>query len=287
MYSLASVCRLAGIRPSTLRSWERRYGLFQDRRPGDRREYTPADVEHITRLARLAERGHPIGVLAGKSPEALAALEADGDTRRRDDLSLRHLTRLIAAAEANDIASVRAGLGEALAFLSPLDAISDVLSPFLAHVGQAWVDGRIEIFQEHLVTAATRQALMISAGFEVGPRTGRRILFATLSGEQHEMGLLMAWRLARGAGWDGLYLGVDLPAVEAARAAEAFRADVLALSLTQQHDSDVQNVTSLSDLLPARAELWIGASEQHPIHQLELKGVRTFRNYREFYAALR
>lgn len=174
MYSVASVCRLAGIVPSTLRSWERRYGLFAERPTGDRRRYSPNDVEHITRLARLAQQGHPIGVMAVQDPEALAAFEAENDSLRRGDLNQRHLTRLIAAAEANDITALRAGLGEALAFLPPLDAISDVVSPFLTHIGQRWEEGRLEIYQEHLFTAATRQALLISAGFEAGGAAARR-----------------------------------------------------------------------------------------------------------------
>lgn len=113
------------------------------------------------------------------------------------------------------------------------------------------------------------------------------MLFATLSGERHEMGLLMAWRLARQAGWDGFYLGSDLPLSEAASAAKAFRADVLVLSLASRTATDVTDVNRLRDLLPASVALWLGADDSHPVHKVDHEAVRTFANYREFYAALK
>ncbi len=47
-----------GISPSTLRTWERRYGLGPgDRRAGAHRRYLPADVARLTRMVELVHQG--------------------------------------------------------------------------------------------------------------------------------------------------------------------------------------------------------------------------------------
>ncbi|MBD0669452.1 MerR family transcriptional regulator, partial [Streptomyces sp. CBMA156] len=53
-----SVARLLGVSPTTIRSWERRYGIGPSRRdPGHHRRWSPADIALLEAMCRLAARG--------------------------------------------------------------------------------------------------------------------------------------------------------------------------------------------------------------------------------------
>ncbi|MFD4658610.1 MerR family transcriptional regulator [Kitasatospora sp. NPDC058444] len=53
-----SVARLLGVSPTTIRSWERRYGIGPSRRdPGHHRRWSPEDIALLEAMCRLAARG--------------------------------------------------------------------------------------------------------------------------------------------------------------------------------------------------------------------------------------
>ncbi|CAL9365802.1 hypothetical protein SUDANB67_01945 [Nocardiopsis dassonvillei] len=53
-----ATARLLGVSPSTLRSWDRRYGVGpRERSPGGHRRYSPADVARLRELCRLVGEG--------------------------------------------------------------------------------------------------------------------------------------------------------------------------------------------------------------------------------------
>ena len=55
---VGEVARRTGVGVSTLRAWERRFGvLTPERSPGGQRRYTDADVERVTAVRRLLGGG--------------------------------------------------------------------------------------------------------------------------------------------------------------------------------------------------------------------------------------
>lgn len=70
-----AVARMLRMPVSTLRVWERRYGLCQPQRsPSGQCLYSVADVRRLALIRQLVEQGHAIGTLAGLSRAALQAL---------------------------------------------------------------------------------------------------------------------------------------------------------------------------------------------------------------------
>ena len=71
-YRIGAVCRLTGVPPETLRSWEARYGLVTPRRtPGGFRLYGEEDLERIGLVRTLTLSGHAVGTLAGLGMDEL------------------------------------------------------------------------------------------------------------------------------------------------------------------------------------------------------------------------
>lgn len=70
--------RLAKMPPSTLRIWERRYGVIDPpRSDAGQRLYSRRDVQRLITLKALSERGHAIGVIAKLDLDELERLARD------------------------------------------------------------------------------------------------------------------------------------------------------------------------------------------------------------------
>jgi len=75
LYGIGTVARLTGLKPDTLRVWERRYGLGASyKSPSGRRQYTQSDLEHLQLIAALVHDGARIGEIASSERKTLELL---------------------------------------------------------------------------------------------------------------------------------------------------------------------------------------------------------------------
>lgn len=73
-FSIGTVSRLTGISQHTLRVWERRHEAVKSRRSdGGQRQYSSDDVDRLTVLKALVDRGDRIGKIAAEPTEVLRA----------------------------------------------------------------------------------------------------------------------------------------------------------------------------------------------------------------------
>lgn len=87
LYGIGTIARLTGLKPDTLRVWERRYGLGASHKSASgRRQYTQADLEHLQLIAALVNAGARIGEIASaerKTLEVLVRNQCGADARSR------------------------------------------------------------------------------------------------------------------------------------------------------------------------------------------------------------
>ncbi|NQY03558.1 MAG: MerR family transcriptional regulator [Halieaceae bacterium] len=75
LYGIGTVARLTGLKPDTLRVWERRYGLGASHKSATgRRQYTQADLEHLQLVSTLVKNGSRIGEIAASERKTLEML---------------------------------------------------------------------------------------------------------------------------------------------------------------------------------------------------------------------
>ncbi|MBB1254178.1 MerR family transcriptional regulator [Streptomyces sp. OF3] len=80
-----AVARKLGVAPTTLRSWDRRYGIGPaERGDGRHRRWSPADVAMLERMCRLTSLGVPPGEAArrARAPQAEDAAHDPAEVRR-------------------------------------------------------------------------------------------------------------------------------------------------------------------------------------------------------------
>lgn len=262
MYSVTSTARMTGLEPGTLRAWERRHGVVEPLRDdAGRRVYDAAMVERLTRLHRLTERGHPIRRLAALDDAALDDLLNESAHIGYGGVETL-CERMLDAVVGYRIGELDRLLSVAIATLPPAILVTRVISPLLTLVGKRWALGQLDIAQERLLSSLLR-ARMIAILNPRPSERGPRLLFATLPGEHHELGLLIAALLAYGAGAPLLYLGTDLPARDIATLATELGAKAVALSCVDSGlvDSAMADIVTLVGLLPADVDVWVGGAQ--------------------------
>jgi DNA-binding transcriptional MerR regulator/methylmalonyl-CoA mutase cobalamin-binding subunit len=274
MYSIKAVSQATGLTVETLRAWERRYRVVVPQRDSlGRRVYRPEDVLRLRRLREATERGHPIGRLVQLDEQGLVDLLHAPEPRTRPvSAPSAFVQRILEAAASYSTASCEQALTLAISLLSPARLIDEVLEPLLREVGERWHAGQFSIAQERMVSTSVRKHIGLIV--ETYDRTARRqsIVFATLPGERHELGLLMSTMICASHGFKVHYLGPDLPAAEIARYSREVGAAVVALSVVL-----LENLPALgSQLEVIRATLgpgvpvWIGGQGAHGLDQASL-----------------
>jgi len=171
-----------------------------------------------------------------------------------------NLDALLMAVETFDTLTLETELGRAALLLRPPELLSSVLLPLLARVGDDWHAGRGTVAQEHFLSTCVRSVLGTLLRAQMPRDHGKRLLFATPSGELHELGTLGAALLAAANGLGVLYLGADLPCDDLASSAAVSGVDVVVLGVTGASPTNgiAAIVAEAAQKLPAAVELWVG-----------------------------
>ena len=234
--------------------------------------YTDADVARLRLLRGAVEQGHTIGRLAGLSDVDLRHLAATAGATAAPAVEPVRPTSLdtvalSAALHKYDAAGIDQEIARLAAVLRPLDLLRDVLMPVLVQVGDDWHRGRAGIAQEHLMSSTVRHILGSFLRLYAQPDANVRLLFATPSGDRHEIGTLGAAMLAASSGLGVAYLGPDLPAREIVESVKPAGAQVLVLGLTTASAGKAREreLRAIVRDLPRDVELWAGGrgAERH------------------------
>jgi len=262
MFTIKAVSQATGVSIETLRAWERRYGVVRPRRdPNGRRSYAPGDVIRLRKLREATERGHPISKLARVSDEELAGLVA---AAAADDAtagaSRGFAAQMLAAAEHYRPDDCDQALSMALALLPLPEVVDAVLVPALLAVGERWHRGEFTVAQERIVSNAAKKQVGLVLDTYNRIAAGQPVVFATLTDERHELGILMCALLTAARGVRCQYLGADVPPADVATFAARVGAAAVVLSFVRR-ESSAAAAAQLEEFvrcLPPGIAVWIG-----------------------------
>ncbi|MFF0474592.1 MerR family transcriptional regulator [Streptomyces sp. NPDC004284] len=208
-----AVARRLGVSPTTVRSWDQRYGIGPAvRADGRHRRWSPADIAMLDEMCRLTASGVPPAEAARAARQARTSAEptvpdapvapvapvAPGRARRPGPGSglplgdVRQEARGLARAAVRlDGPAMEGLLQEALAEHGLVTAWQEVMVPTLHAVGRKWAsseDRYVEV--EHLLSWHISTALRRAA--VTGPATASPaapVVLACVPGEQHSLPL--------------------------------------------------------------------------------------------------
>lgn len=286
--SIAAVERDTGVSKDTLRVWERRYGFPAPRRDGvDERAYPLDQVEKLRLVKRLLDAGHRPGRIVTLPLEELRQL-----AENTVDQPLRAAPAALGSADLqaqlglirrHDMPALRSALLRLLSRVGVWRFVNEVVEPLNAAVGDAWMRGQLEIFEEHLYTE-TLQGVLRQAITSIPPPAGGaarpHVLLTTFPGEPHGMGLLMAEAVLALEGCRCSSLGVQTPLWDVVTAATALKIDIVATSFTGcvPPNHVVDGLAELRAKLSSPVHLWAGGSAP-VLHRRPVPGVQSFSSF--------
>lgn len=266
--SIGALARATGIAVETLRTWESRYGFpTPQRKPSGHRVYPVSAVPRLRRIAQALSLGHRAGQVVAAPDEALGRLLETSAVGRAspgppatgvaDNDEIPSLLRLVKTFDGERLS--RAFLA-GWARMGPVEFLEARLAPLLRAVGDAWERGDFEIRHEHFLSERVGD-LLRSLRLPLEERaTGPLVVYATLPGEAHGLGLQMAAVVLAAAGCRCLYLGTEVPPAQVASIARDLAARAVAISVSAASRGTASSATlrKLREVLPKRTLLLAG-----------------------------
>ena len=263
MASIAAVERDTGLAKDTLRVWERRYGFPKPvRNRFGERLYPREQLEKLQVLKRLLDGGRRPGKIIRLTLEELLALKGNADRGSSPTSVPPAFAAKIGLLRTHRIDELRGELARALARTGLERFVTEVAGPLNIAVGEAWMRGELQIFEEHLYSECMQMILRSAIAGLPRVQGGPCVLTTTFPHETHGLGLLMAEALFVLEGAQCVPLGVSTPVAEIGHAALAHRADIVALSFSAaaQAGPMADGLRALRGQLPDSTEIWAGGA---------------------------
>jgi len=258
---IAGVERETGLSKDVLRVWERRYGFPEPTRDENgERQYEVAEVAKLRTIKRLMDVGMRPGRIVRCTQDELNSL-AERRIDRRAGTRERPIEHdLVTLLRRHDTAALKSALARELMQQGLQRFVLETMMPVNRAVGDAWMRGELQIFEEHLYTEQLQAALRTAINTFARESGAPRVLLTTFPGEQHGLGLLMVEALLVPEGVQCISLGVQTPLEDIRRAALAHAADVVALSFSAQFPvrQACEGLDALRRHLPPAITVWAG-----------------------------
>lgn len=235
---------------STLRAWERRYGLLHpERTPKGHRLYNDEDVKRVLKIVDLLEDGHSLPRISeilsvsGRDNEQTSS-EADlseiADKNSQASSWDTYIRNTLEATSDFNIERIDAIYNEASS-LYPLDMVTDrLIQPTIKLLGEAWESHPERgVAEEHFYTSWLKNRLAARFHHAYSHARGAKIICACVPGSYHEIGLMLFSLSALARGYRVLYFGADLPLNQLQHIARRSAAKAIVLGAQIQIDAEV------------------------------------------------
>lgn len=225
-FNLKVVVSETGIKPDTIRAWERRYGLpVPDRTAGGHRLYSERDIATLKWLVARKDEGMSISKATGLWRQ----LESDGhdplnQLPLREDQPIaeppvlrpgRTLERArqawIAACLAYQEAEADRVVSEAFAEFPVETVCVEVLQRGLSEIGELWYTDQATVQQEHFASELATRRLEALIAAAPRPQHSGAVLVSCATDEDHSFAPLLLVLLLRRRGRQVVYLGANVP----------------------------------------------------------------------------
>jgi len=255
-HTISDVSRIAGIPKDLLRMWERRYNYPKpDRDSHGDRIYSNEQLDKLIAIRQLVEQGKRPGKLMALELSQLRSLQPAPTA----GLDVAHLLALL---KAGDMNAARHWFQSRLVTHGLRAFIHNVMAPATLALGEAWSNGELEIYQEHLGTELMKGLVRQSLVEHYREGGEPRVMLTTVQGEQHSLGLLMVEALLRIGGAEVISFGTEMPFRDIREAASSQNADVIGLSFSGHFKTEdaIVMLSGLRQMIDPEVRIWVGGA---------------------------
>ena len=223
-----------GVRPHTIRTWEKRYQVFTpERSKGGQRLYSEVDLTKAKLIVALIEQGHTISSLARHSLQDLRSFlvvnngEVSESGKMLTSVEIRKLLQHLANF---NIYLVASGMQHLRLSIGVKEFIFKIVLPVMHEIERLALKGIYSVTQEHIISTIVRDQLgQINLANE-GPNHDRFAL-ATPEGNLHELPILIAEIICNANRVSTNYLGASHPAECLSEAVNALKCKTIVMGV--------------------------------------------------------
>ena len=254
------VVRETGLKPDTLRAWERRYGIPDPQRTtGGHRLYSQYEIDTLKWLIARQDEGlsisHAVDLwqqLVNQGNDPIAEEEHEAAQEPVVHISGEMLAALcdqwVDACLEFDEFKAQHTLAQAFARYPTEVVCFEILQKGLAKIGQRWYEGEVSVQQEHFASVLAVRQLEALLAAAPQPTLDLRLLIACPPNELHTFSPLILTLLFRRRGYDVVYLGANVPLVKLETAVSTIHPQLVITS--------AQTLYTAGLMLPMAQQLW-------------------------------
>jgi MerR family transcriptional regulator, light-induced transcriptional regulator len=232
-YTIRELENLSGIKAHTIRIWEKRYGLIAPHRTSTNiRTYCDTELKKLLNISILNRNGMKISIIAKLSHyEMIDKINQYTKDFTSTENQIENLTLAMIDLDEYRFEQILARVIIQFGFE---EAVTRVLYPFMVKIGLMWQTGTINAAQEHFISNLIRQKFFVAIDSLINKEKPEalRFVFFLPEGEQHEIGLLFFYYLAKKHGHRTIYLGQSMPFDDLSGIAKTIHIDCLVTSFT-------------------------------------------------------
>jgi methanogenic corrinoid protein MtbC1 len=205
-----------------------------------------------------------VGLRPGKLiPLSLDELNRLAEARtgpQRESLPPATEREVLALLQSHDTAQLQQTLSTLLMKQGLQRFVLETLTPLNHAIGDAWMRGELQVFEEHVYTEQVHSVLRTAINASARAQGLPRLLLTTFPGEQHGLGLLMVESLLVVEGVHCISLGTQTPIDDIRRATLAHKAHILAVSFSGAFPlrQAVDGLAALRRQIPPQVTIWAG-----------------------------
>jgi MerR family transcriptional regulator, light-induced transcriptional regulator len=257
LFTASEVENRTRVPATTLRQWERRYGLPNpERTPSGYRLYSQDDITCIEFLKDKiadgvsASRAAQLYALQHSPSTPVLETPTSGMTDQPRGIANDLVAQLVEATMNGDAIKADQVLANAHASLPVEAVLFEVIQPT---IGEMWHRGEITVAHEHQASNYLRGKLHQLLELAGNARNGPTVVVACAPREYHEIGSLTLAIFLRRAGLRTHYLGANTPVADLIRFCREVRADAVmisagspeAIDALRQSDQDLREAASV------------------------------------------
>ena len=213
-FSISQLSQFSGIKPHTIRIWEKRYNALNPQRSkGNTRFYNGDQLRRLLNIVGLSSTGAKISSLCAMSDEELFTMKKEYEKEAVVNNDYQYfINQLIAAGMSYDEITFEKAFSHCLLRFGLFKTYVEIIYPLLERIGLMWSVNTIPPSQEHYISNLIRQK-MFTAIDSVPPVTkaGENWLLFLPEDEYHELGLLFSYYFLKSKGKNATYLGANVP----------------------------------------------------------------------------
>jgi hypothetical protein len=269
LFSISQLAQFSGIKPHTIRVWEKRYhALNPTRSEGNTRYYNNNQLRRLLNIVSLMQLKYKISQLGSMPDNELYKIIEETtyhDVPEGVEYFVLHLTR---AGLSYDELQFDKIFSHCILRYGLTETYKNILYPMMIRTGLMWSCNTMPPANEHFITNLIRQKILTAIDSLPHPAVNSETWLLFLPEDEfHEIGLLFAHYVIRFSGRKVIYLGTNMPVDFLSTAAKDAQANKLLLFLVHRNTTKkLQEYLNKINKSLTGKEIYVAAGEDLMAH---------------------